>query len=234
MAAIHTLSLGYVNSFLLQGDQSNILIDTGLPGKEKKLWHQLEGLAIAPESIKLIIITHAHQDHTGGLSTVKQRTGAQVLCHENEAEFLRSGINSRVVTHTWLLKKLMAMVKETKVNPVEPDILIQNEFPLTSYGIDGKVIHTPGHTAGALSVIIEGKSAFVGDIVMKLPLVSKGSYHPVVGQDLEQVYESWQKIIDTGIETIYMAHGKAIPAAHLEKELADYLNRQNFNTGGQA
>jgi glyoxylase-like metal-dependent hydrolase (beta-lactamase superfamily II) len=100
-----------------------------------------------------------------------------VLCHEKDAEFLRNGTNSAVVAHTWFLRKLIAMAKETKIEPVEPDILIQDEFGLDVYRIDGKVIHTPGHTAGSLTVIIEGKSAFVGDIAMKLPLVSKRSYH---------------------------------------------------------
>ncbi len=225
MATIHILPLGYVNSFLIQGDTGSILIDAGLPGQENKLWKHLEELEIAPEDIKLVIITHAHQDHTGGLKAVKLRTGAEVLCHVDEAEFLRNGANSSVVPHTWLLKRLLALVKEIKVAPVEPDILIRDEYPLNDYGIDGKVIHTPGHTAGSVSVIVEGRSAFVGDIVMKLPLLSKGSYHPVIGQDLAQVYQSWRDILDTGVETIYTAHGKPFPAARLEKELTDYLDR---------
>jgi glyoxylase-like metal-dependent hydrolase (beta-lactamase superfamily II) len=225
MAFIHTLPLGYVNSFLIQGDPGCILIDTGLQGKEKKLWMQLEKLEVSPEDIKLIIITHGHEDHTGGLSAVKQQTGAPVLCHEQEAEFLRNGSNPPVVPHTWFLKRLMGLVKETKVKPVEPDILIRDEFPLADYGIDGSVIHTPGHTSGSLAVILEGKSAIVGDTIMKLPLVSKGSYRPVIGQDLEQVYQSWQKILDMGVETIYTAHGKPLPAARIIKELPDPLKK---------
>jgi len=75
----------------------------------------------------LIVITHAHQDYTGGPAAVKRRTGAPVLCHEAEAEFLKSGRNSRVVAHPRLVKTLMTMVKEKRVEAVEPDILVKDE-----------------------------------------------------------------------------------------------------------
>ena len=40
-----------------------------------------------------------------------------------------------------------------------------------------------------------------------------------VGQDLELVYKSWRRILDTGVETIYPGHGEPMPAARIREEL---------------
>lgn len=118
-------------------------------------------------------------------------------------------------TKKWLAK-IAKMENGVDVEPVNPDITISEEYPLDEYGIPGKVIPTPGHTAGSLTVIVDRKNAIVGDIAMKFPLLSRRSYEPIVAHDMDQVYKSWQKIIDEGVETIYPAHGKIVDAKVLK------------------
>jgi hydroxyacylglutathione hydrolase len=217
MAAIYPVKLGFVTCYLVESDNHYILVDAGYPNKEKILWKFLEKKGIAPTDIGLIVITHGHVDHVGSLKAIKEKTRAPVLIHEFEGPLLQDGRTPGVhITIGWLAK-LIRMEQGTKVKPVAPDIMIADEFPLTEFGIDGKVIPTPGHTAGSLTVVIEGKHAIVGDIAMKFPLLST-SYEPVVAQDMDQIYRSWQKLLDSGVQTIYPAHG-AIVGAEVLKEL---------------
>ncbi len=218
MTIIHTLKLGYVNSFLLKGSRGFILIDTGPPNRSGALLKSLSKRGVSLEEIKLIIITHAHQDHTGGLQVVQQRTGASVLIHETEAEYLRTGHSPHVTAHSKLLEKLVSMSKEVTYAPVNPDIVIHEKFSLSDYGVDGTVIHTPGHTSGSLSVIVEGKYAFIGDTAMQFPLLSRGSLRPLIAQDLAAVRHSWKKILDSGVQTIFLSHGKPWSADKFQKQ----------------
>ena len=52
------------------------------------------------------------------------------------------------------------------------DVKIGNEgMSLYDYGIPGRVVYTPGHSSGSISVLLESGEAFVGDLAMnKLPL----------------------------------------------------------------
>ena len=209
MAQIYPLKLGYVSSFIVESENGVILVDAGYPKKEKILWDFLSEKNIDPSEIRLIIITHGHMDHVGSLKYIKEKTGAPVLIHADEGLLLAQGLSPGVrFTPKWL-NKLLRMEKGAKVSPVTPDIMISDEFNLEEYGAKGKVILTPGHTSGSLTVIIEGKHAIVGDIAMKLPLLSK-SYIPIIAEDVEQVFQSWQRIINEGVKTVYPAHGKII------------------------
>jgi hydroxyacylglutathione hydrolase len=223
MAQIHPIKLGFVTSYLIESDHHFILVDAGYPGKENKLWKFLEEKGVSPTDIRLIIITHGHVDHVGSLKAIQEKTRAPVLIHESEGPLLQKGRTPGVYVAIGWLRKLIHLEQGTNVIPVAPDILINCEFALNDYGIDGKVILTPGHTQGSLTVIVENKHALVGDIAMKFPLLSK-SYEPIIAQDMDAVYRSWQKILDCGVQTIYPAHGPIVGADVL-RELIEKRGR---------
>ena len=220
MALIHPVKLGFVTCYLIESDNHYILVDAGYAKKEKILWKFLEQKGIAPSAIGLIVITHGHMDHVGSLKAIKEKTGAPVLIHELEGPLLQNGRTPGVHVAIRWLGKLIRMENGTRVTAVSPDIMISDRYPLNDYGIDGYVLPTPGHTAGSLSVIVEGKHAIVGDIAMKFPLISRSSYEPIIAQDLDQVYRSWQRIIDCGVQTIYPAHGSIVGVEVLKDLIA--------------
>jgi glyoxylase-like metal-dependent hydrolase (beta-lactamase superfamily II) len=196
------------------------MADTGFPGKAHRLWNALEERNISPESIKLIIITHGHFDHTGSLSEIKEKTGALILISQSDGLLLKKGISPPVIlTNKWI-KKFIKLNKNIAAPQVVPDIMIDSNFPLTDYGLDAEVIHTPGHTPGSLSIIIEERSAIVGDLAMNFGLLSRSSYIPIIASNLKEVYKSWQKIIDMDVQTIYPAHGRIISIDVLKNSLS--------------
>lgn len=47
----------------------------------------------------------------------------------------------------------------------EPDILVEDQQSLTSYGVDATVIHLPGHTEGSIGILTADKDLFCGDLM---------------------------------------------------------------------
>lgn len=88
-----------------------------------------------------------------------------------------------------------------------------DELSLADYGVPGRIIYTPGHSMGSVSVLLETGDAFVGDLAMnEFPLrLSPGL--PIFAEDMQKVNESWRQLLDEGVKMVYPAHGKPFPAA---------------------
>jgi glyoxylase-like metal-dependent hydrolase (beta-lactamase superfamily II) len=132
-------------------DGSWTLIDSGMAGSETKIGEYLTAHRIAPRSIKRILITHLHADHTGGLRALVALTGARTYAHWLEASFLR--------------KRPAYDGPGAKLpEPFEVDELLKDGDRLEAIG--GVVAyHTPGHTPGhTVYHQPERKILFSGDL----------------------------------------------------------------------
>jgi glyoxylase-like metal-dependent hydrolase (beta-lactamase superfamily II) len=217
------IQVGVTNCYLLKSNKSNILIDTGYKGKAKIILDFLEKNEIIPESIKLIILTHAHYDHIGNASELKKITGAKILLHKKDLPLLDSGVTDSQSTkplNIWgkiLLSKVSSI--DTKFEQMEPDIIIDSEFDLKKYGFNGKIINTPGHSKGSISVIMASGDAFIGDLAMNgLPL-RLGAGEPIFGEDINEIYQSWGKLVENKVKTLYPSHGNSFDIKVIKKIL---------------
>ena len=84
--------------------------------------------------VKYILITHRHQDHLAGLSTIREKTGALIGVHGEDAEAL----------------------------PMEADFLLKDQDNIVVANINMTVLHTPGHTPGSVCYLVED-NIFSGD-----------------------------------------------------------------------
>ena len=102
--------------------------------------------------------------------------------------------------------------------PLEPDILLGDSFALNEYGIRGEVIHTPGHTAGSVSLLLGNGDAIVGDLVF--PAIPTGRPGlPFFADDLEEVRASIGKVLAFQGGTIYPGHGGPFSTSDVKKYL---------------
>lgn len=212
-----TIKISYCKSYLINGSGGYLLVDTGNDSKAWRIINYLVKEKIAPERVKLIVLTHVHFDHVYGLETLKTLTGAKVVVHRSEAHLLQQGITT-IPKGTLGITKLLHAVG-SKIWPgimkfprVEPDILVDEELDLHPYGFDLQIIHTPGHTDGSISVVRPGHFAVVGDMIF-------GNYFsliwPVFANDERTLALTWKKLLTMKIPVFYPGHGRKIRAGEL-------------------
>jgi glyoxylase-like metal-dependent hydrolase (beta-lactamase superfamily II) len=201
------------------------MIDGGTPNKLELFKREISKLEIQPGEIKLIVLTHSHWDHCGSAREIRDLTGAKVAIHESERTYLENGgmIIPKGVNITGKITQplFFPIFKKISFPKFKPDILITDKpYSLSMYGIDGDIIHTPGHTIGSISVILDSGEAFVGCMAHNgIPFRIRPGL-PIYAQDIEEIKKCWKLLIDRGTKMIYPGHGKPFLAEIMKESLA--------------
>lgn len=215
---IITLTLKFVNVFLIKGERS-ILIDTGIPGSFDTISRAFRDNDIDPKSVSLIIVTHCHGDHIGDIARIKELTGARVAIHRLEGELLKKGKNAEVRGADIIGKILAFMsrfISPDNLPGVEADILIDDELMLNDFGVEGRVIHTPGHTPGSVSVALDTGDIFTGDTLMKMSAKGKPRFTFFI-VNMEDIKRSVSRILSLSPRRLYPAHGAPCDPGEVRK-----------------
>jgi len=220
---IHRLPLGFTNCYLIK-ERSLILVDAGPPQKADLLQKKLQGLSISPRDICLIVLTHAHYDHIGSLAEWKKMTSCKVAVNHREKEWVEKALKPlpKVLIPWGMLVNLSTrvMAAASRFSGTRVDLILQDDgMSLQAFGISGRVLHTPGHTQGSMSVLLDTGDAFVGDLAMNGLPVRFGPGMPSLGDDPNAVKTSWRLLLDSGARKIYPAHGKPFEADVLRRKL---------------
>lgn len=209
---IYQIDLGVVNCFLLDDGGALTLIDTGIKGSEKKIFKALAGIGKKPADIKQIILTHLHPDHAGSAAVIQQMFNIPVYAHHKDAELIEQGIGMREpMTRTpgfisWLVYSLLLKKAPKTITPVSNVIKLNDEqlLPILS-GI--KVIHSPGHSAGHISLLFEKEKLLVaGDICMN----TKGIDYSILYEDVVLAKQTLKKVLKYNFNIACFGHGKPV------------------------
>ena len=183
---IHELKYSCTNTYLIEGSRGMLLFDTGLKGSFGDFCACMGELKIPVQDVDCILISHYHPDHMGIASEIAAYGPVILVTDVQDASSLECG----------------------------PDKIQRVDLPdgrdyLKGLGIDGQIIHTPGHSDDSISLCLDTGEIFVGDL------------NPLYELELHKgtmIEDSWKRLLELSPKTVYYGHAKT---AVLKHEAAD-------------
>jgi len=176
---------------LCEESREALIIDPGFSAGEER--HVIDHVIRRGFKVKFILNTHGHADHISGNGILKRLTDAWILIHEEDALMLTD-------PH----ENLSFMLGLTITSP-RADRLLKDEDLISLGDLDFKVIHTPGHTRGSISLFsMEEKIVFTGDTLFAGSI----GRTDLPGSSFRDMMDSLRRLMELPDETIvYPGHG---------------------------
>jgi glyoxylase-like metal-dependent hydrolase (beta-lactamase superfamily II) len=202
LEGVHQVNGVNGNVYIVVNGKELTLIDTGLPRNARKILSYVQELGHPPSDISTIMLTHFHLDHVGSALQLKNATKAKVAVHKDDADYV-SGKKQPPKLGNLFYRAVSSIIK---ASPVQPDLVLNEGDKIGHL----RVLHTPGHTPGSISVLDEERQAlFVGD-----SLRTKGE--KIVGPSEEfsinktKAQESIGKIAALKFDIMLPGHGEPL------------------------
>jgi len=206
---VYQLTIRGVNIILIVGEELT-LIDTGFRGSSTPIAEFIHKLGRSVEEISLIIITHRHFDHAGGLADLRGLTRAKVAAHKADI----GGIE-KYLPYPAVVKKIMRIPPFSVLHSIyslragEVDIRLEGGEVMGPLG-GLQVIPTPGHTPGSISLfsprhrlLIVGDALNKGGRMLRLP-------PRLVSTDQAQAAASVRRLAELEFDIICFGHGRPL------------------------
>jgi metallo-beta-lactamase class B len=152
---VHYVGSAGLSAWLITTPAGHILLDVGLPENAAMVERNIATLGFALRDVKIMINTHAHSDHSGGMAQLKRSTGARVLAMAGDRLALESGV--------YIGDEHNAAFK---FPPVRVDQVLRDRDTVSLGGVTLTANLTAGHTAGCTS--------------WTMPVMSGGQRHTVI------------------------------------------------------
>jgi metallo-beta-lactamase class B len=129
-----------LTALLITTPKGHILLDVGLPGNAAMVEKNITALGFKLSDVKILLTSHGHYDHAGGLAKLKADTGAEVIATEGERYALEKGVYPGSEKRT-----------EFDFPPVKLDRTVKDGESIELGGLKLTAHLTPGHTHGCTS-----------------------------------------------------------------------------------
>lgn len=218
--SIDTLFTGFANTFLLTGEHGVVVVDAGMPHQAARILRAVRAAGYKPAEVRLILLTHGHIDHAGSAAALRRLTGAPIALHRADAALVATPGLKMPPARTRNVNRLTGLIRKLGwLVPLEtfvPDLWLDEFTSLREFGLAGRIVSTPGHTAGSITLALSDGTCLVGDAVLNLVRVS----FPLWWEDPAAARESARKIQALRPRVLYTGHGRPFDAAALDDFVA--------------
>lgn len=218
---VHCISCLVSNAYVIQSDSGLVVVDTGMPGAARLILNRIRALGAKLTDLRLIVLTHAHIDHAGSAADLRMATGAPIALHPADAPKAHAGRHTMPHGRGHLGLAVEKTVNALRVTlPFKsfcPEVKLEDDFSLKEFGIPGRIIYTPGHTVGSVSLLLEDGRMFVGDAIVNQWHVS----FPLYWEDARLAIDSGKRILACRPRQLFSGHGKPFAADDLRRYLED-------------
>ena len=185
-----------IHPILLRDQEMTVLIDTGFPGQIEELCEAMAQVGVSFDELKVIILTHQDIDHIGNLPELLQAGGSniKVYAHDLDKPYIQGDLS--------LLKD--GHIENPPKGTVDASLEDGQELPYCG-GI--RIIHTPGHTPGHISLYLkQSKTLIAGDSMYSVDGIIAGIHVPTV-LNINEAQLSLKKYLELDIESVVCYHG---------------------------
>lgn len=223
-----------VASFLVTGPEGHVLIDGGYPGTAPMIIDSIEKLGFRITDVKVLLNSHSHFDHAGGLAALQQASGAELWISEGDADVVAAGGAGNPFLGPFSFVSYLPILRYPAPrvdHRFEDGATIRvGPIQLTAHVTAG---HTPGCTSWAIPVRDGDRELLAVDVCSlgAPPALSLGAY-PEVRADFER---SFRRLRNLPADIFLTAHGrefgryrKFVESQRVEDPVAPFVDREEY------
>lgn len=219
-----------IHPVAIRDERSIILFDAGYPDQADDIEQALEEMGGTVADITAIILSHHDHDHIGSLAELKRRNPKiRVLSSAKEADYISGKKTSLRLLQAREYNKTLtgdekefgerfARCLETVEHCPVDDVVYDLDY--VCHGV--KVIGTPGHTPGHISLLLEEEKLLLAGDALAIEDGKLAKANPKFTLDKEEALKSVEKMKNLHLERISCYHGNMY-SGPVEKELARIL-----------
>ena len=223
---VHQITIRCTNIFLIV-EEKLTLVDTGFRGSAGKIAGYISRLGRSIKELDLIIITHNHLDHVGGLPELRKMTPAKVAAGKADLSESESGLPyPRCYLKLMHIPPIAIFRPLVYAKPSEVDIHLVGGEVLSP--LDGlEVIQTPGHTPGSISLFSPKKKLLIVGDTLNNRLKALRLPPKDISSNLPQAIDSVKRLAQIDFDILCCGHGKPIIGG-ASARVRDWIERKGL------
>ena len=140
---VYYVGICWVSAWLITSPNGHVLIDTLYGPYTSQMLDNIRALGFDPKDIKLVVVTHGHVDHAGGIGQLKSDLAPGARFAMTKEGWREATVESSHPRWPWVM--------------IEPDIVLTDGQTVTGGDVAIQAFETPGHSMGTASFAFDAR-----------------------------------------------------------------------------